>query len=663
MFKKFVYFPFLFSASLYSTTTFAQQVIPAPPSAEDFAMADDRSFSISDDGKKVAFLSGDEKNSKLVLIDIDAMDEIPINLGDTAKPRSVFWADSDHLLIKVSFAYNADIGAKDNNYKYEISRTLSYSLSTKKTAIIMPHPDLENNTSLRISYIDKKNKKIIVLGLTSDIKDREYVVFGYDDKLKWSLGAYFADFNSGTGKNIVDGNVYTDDFIFDKMGNPRLRIDVDVKNRKATIFKLIDKKAIKLLEWDNVKKLPFEIEGFIDDKNILISEDEKSNSRLKTINIENGNKSDFIIGEKKNILNIIKDPYTKEPIGIEFDDSNNSSEWLDEKLKKAQILLDKTFAGKNITIDDWDEKREKLLVSVSSGNQKTHTYLFNIKTNNAGDLSLFPDSIANYEFPVKTYEKFKASDGLEIPVYITRPKNQNHKKLPAILLPHGGPRARDDDDFDYISQFLASRGYVVIQPQFRGSTGNGIDFENAGYGEWAGKMQTDTIEALDYAISKGDIDKNRTCIVGASYGGYSALVGIAQSADKLKCAISFGGISDLALMQYTEEDRGGGLSGSVAYWREHMGVTRYDSAKIHSISPLYMVDKIKSPVLLMHGTDDTVVMPEQSQKMYNALKRAGKDVKYIELKDEDHWLSREKTRAQFLKEMENFLAPILKPQE
>lgn len=660
MFKKVLYFSCLLKISLYSSISFAQA---APsnviPSAEDFALPEDRSFSISDDGKKVAFLSGDESDSKLIVIDIEEMNEIPLSLGDKTKPRSVSWADSDHLLITVSFSYNDDIGSKSNNYKYEMYRTLSYSLSTKKNAVIMPIPDLESNTGFPIKYIDRQKKRVILTGVTSDVKDRGFVVIGQDDKINWKLGAYYSNIDTGKGAELAVGNEITDDYIFDKNGNPRLRIDIDAKSRKVHLYKLLGRKAVDFLSWNDAIDIPFSIEGFLDNDSLLILESDDETTKLLKLNIETGGKTEFLPGEKRNISNVIVDPYTKEPIGIVFDGIENNIKWLDETLEKKQAQLNKTFQGKMVDIDDWDEKREKLLISVSSGNEKTHTYLFDTKTNQAGDLSMFPDSIANYQFAPKNYEKFKASDGLEIPVYITRPKNTKGKKMPALLLPHGGPKAHDDANFDYISQFLASLGYIVIQPQFRGSTGYGKSFSDAGYGEWAGKMQTDTIEALGYAISKGDIDKDRVCIVGASYGGYSALVGAAQDADKFKCAISYGGVFDLAAFQFEKENR----SGSIAYWREHMGATRYDTVKIHSISPLYMVDKIKSPVLLMHGTDDTVVMPEQSQKMYNALKKAGKEVKYIELKDEDHWLSREKTRAQFLKEMENFLAPILKPQE
>ncbi len=650
MFKRIVCFVFLLSSSLYSTNSLAEQAVMAPPSAEDFAIRGDRSFSISKDGKKIAFLTGDMADAKLIILDAETGDEIPINLGKETKPRSVYWADNDHLLITVSFSYNDDENSRKNNYKYEFYRTLSYSTSAKNAKILSPSDKLDRSTNLPILYIDSENKKVTMGG---------YYPWGSD--FVYSL--FSVDLDTGKGKEIITGNDLTEDFYLDRNGKPRLRLDIDAKNKYVKLYDVTDKKNKLLLDLKDTVKLPFSIQGFLDYNTLLILDLENNKSIAKKYKFETNEVENYFSDEKYDVSNIIIDPYTKTPLGIAFEGYVPSVKWFDDKLENYQSLLKKTFPDKYLSIIDWDEKFENLIVNSQSGNQKSQTYIYNTKSKTVSELAFIPDSFLEYDFPIKTIEKFKASDGLEIPVFITRPKNPNKKKMPAILLPHGGPKAQDDISFDYISQFLSTRGFIVIQPQFRGSTGNGGDFSDAGYGEWAGKMQTDTIEALDYAISKGDVDKNRVCIVGASYGGYAALVGAAQDADKFKCAVSYGGVFDLAAMQRVDEYRSGGISPEVIFWREHIGLTRFDTKKIHAISPIYMVEKITSPILLVHGTDDTVVMPEQSQKMYAALKKAGKDVKYIELKDEDHWLSREKTRAQFLKEMENFLVPILKPQE
>lgn len=215
--------------------------IQTPPSAEDFAIPDDRSFSISNDGKKVAFLSGDEKDSKLVLIDLEKGEEIPINLGDKTKPRGVFWADNDHLLITVSYIFNGDEFTRSNYYKYEMRRTVSISLSKGTIKTIMPLDALEINTALPIMYIDREKNRVIVSDQTA---------------------LYYAKLDTGRGNEIIKGNANTKDFVLDKKGTPRLRLDIDVKKRKTKLYKINGKKEIEFLEFEDSVGLPFQFRVF-----------------------------------------------------------------------------------------------------------------------------------------------------------------------------------------------------------------------------------------------------------------------------------------------------------------------------------------------------------------------------------------------------------------
>ena len=150
---------------------------------------------------------------------------------------------------------------------------------------------------------------------------------------------------------------------------------------------------------------------------------------------------------------------------------------------------------------------------------------------------------------------YKARDGLEIPAYVTLPPRAPPKdaRLPLVAPPHGGPRVRDAYDFDYVAQFLATRGYAVLQPQFRGSAGFGEDFVKAGKGEWGGKMQTDLLDGVAVLAAAGEVDPKRVCIVGASFGGYAALAGATLLPDAYRCAASIAGIGDLGQLILEEE--------------------------------------------------------------------------------------------------------------
>jgi len=222
-------------------------------------------------------------------------------------------------------------------------------------------------------------------------------------------------------------------------------------------------------------------------------------------------------------------------------------------------------------------------------------------------------------------------------------------------MPHGGPQSRDTAGFDWWAQALASRGYAVLQANFRGSSGYGRKFVEAAYGEWGGKMQTDLSDGVRALAKSGTIDPKRVCIAGASYGGYAALAGITLDKGVYRCAVAVAGVSDMGKMLDWEIQRQGADTETVRYWKRYMGVEKSNAPEIAARSPANFAAQADGPVLLIHGKDDTVVAYDQSLSMRRALEKAGKPVQFVTLKAEDHWLSREGTRQQMLSETVAFL--------
>jgi len=249
---------------------------------------------------------------------------------------------------------------------------------------------------------------------------------------------------------------------------------------------------------------------------------------------------------------------------------------------------------------------------------------------------------------------YAAADGLEIPAYLTVPRGRPAKGLALIVLPHGGPAARDTAEFDWWSQALADQGYAVLQPNYRGSTVTEHLLE-AGFGQWGRKMQTDLSDGVRYLVKEGIADPAKVCIVGGSYGGYAALAGVTLDPSVYRCAISVAGLSDLGKMLAWKSRGGIDARGIARYWDRFWGVSGGLDPALDQISPIKHVDAVKVPVLLIHGRDDTVVPFEQSQIMFDALKSAKKDVELVALKKEDHWLSRSETRLQMLQTTIDFL--------
>ena len=214
-------------------------------------------------------------------------------------------------------------------------------------------------------------------------------------------------------------------------------------------------------------------------------------------------------------------------------------------------------------------------------------------------------------------------------------------------MPHGGPSARDEERWDWIAQFLADRGYAVIQPNYRGSSGYGTAFAALGRGEWGRKMQDDIDDAVAHLAAEGTIDPARACIVGASYGGYAALRAAQRDPGRYRCAVSYAGVSDLnAISRY---DRNFLNSRGRNQW------LRAQAPNLRDVSPINHAADFGIPVLLMHGDRDVVVPVSESRRMAERLREAGKVYRYVEQAGGDHHFSSGAHRLEFLREMEAFL--------
>jgi len=308
------------------------------------------------------------------------------------------------------------------------------------------------------------------------------------------------------------------------------------------------------------------------------------------------------------------------------------------------------------TVVDSAADGHRLLILAAGGN-RPGSYFFLTRSRNAASLSplgaIRPDIPDSTLAPV-TPITYRARDGLTIHGYVTLPpgRSMNDKRpIPFVILPHGGPSTRDILGFDYLAQMIASRGYGVLQPNYRGSRGYGGDFEKAGFAQWGLKMQDDVTDGTTWLIDRKLADPKRICIVGWSYGGYVALMGAIKTPDLYRCAASMAGVTDLRRrLDRANQSRFADLN-----------LPRFDSdpAIIAANSPVLHADQIHIPVFLAHGRRDFTVSVEDSEAMEEALRNAGKPVETLYFDDDDHYLFREGDRIAFLKALESFLAENL----
>jgi dipeptidyl aminopeptidase/acylaminoacyl peptidase len=227
-------------------------------------------------------------------------------------------------------------------------------------------------------------------------------------------------------------------------------------------------------------------------------------------------------------------------------------------------------------------------------------------------------------------------DGLRVTAYLTTPTGSSPTKRPLVVMPHGGPEARDTLAFDPLVQAFAQQGWMVLQVNFRGSGGYGRKFTNAGRKHWSDLMQNDIEDAVKGVHDRGVIDESRIAICGISYGGYAALMGAVKTPDVYKAVVSIAGVSDLPKMLAFVRERDGASSLTYNYWRDTIGDPTDDRKALLAGSPALRAGEIRAPVLLMHGDLDPIVGVEQSRTMSRALKGAHRVVDYVEVSVEGH---------------------------
>jgi dipeptidyl aminopeptidase/acylaminoacyl peptidase len=374
-----------------------------------------------------------------------------------------------------------------------------------------------------------------------------------------------------------------------------------------------------------------------------------ADSRIVEIKMDSGAKEDILPGG----TSLLFSPTTRLLIGAILPDGKNQMTVYEPTLEKRHASIKRAFKTGTLSIHSVSADLTKIVVYTEDNDLPGTWQFVDFKTGQANPVAeSYPGIASAMVGPSKRFS-YKAADGLGMDGILTLPPGGTGKNLPVVVIPHGGPESSDEPGFDPWAQVFASRGYAVFQPNFRGSGGYGVEFRNAGFGEWGRKMQSDISDGVAALAAEGIVDPKRACIVGGSYGGYAALAGVTVQQGLYRCAVSLGGVSDPADMLLKGARLGHGKD-ERRYWNSYLGASTPGGIP-KEISPRMNAAKADAPILLVHGEKDTVVPPEQSKDMLNALRSAGKAVEFIELKDEDHWLSRSSTRLEWFKAMVAFV--------
>jgi dipeptidyl aminopeptidase/acylaminoacyl peptidase len=633
-------FAILAGAWFWATATFAQA--PAPPPLEAYGRLPAlEEMQISPDGSHLAYVTTDGDQRLLVVQERETRKVGSVIKLGRIKLRGVEWADDRRLLITTSATSEV----------FELTSSRSEWLTAQVFDIVS-----RKQTRLLLNIEDTLNTVVGDPAIrTIGGKTYAFLKTGRFERSHGTLALFRVDLDSGAAVMLEAGREDTDDWFVDKDGRPVAEARYVTTTGK---WSLLINQAKGGWTVSRAMDAPLdhpEIVGYgKDGQSLLVHTLEGHKDMFHAASLVDGS---WGPAEPDDYAALIFDSTSHALLGgVDLKGDQRRVDFFDPAVAAIWKAIEKAYPDERVHLESWTRDHRKVVVLVD-GARDGYAYALDDLDAKTGDwLGAVYPMVPQEQIAQPKALSYRAADGLEIPAYLTVPVGGSGKNLPLIVMPHGGPAERDTLDFDWLREALASRGYAVLQPNFRGSSGYHDDFLSAGYGQWGRKMQTDLSDGVRYLSAQGIVDPRRVCIFGWSYGGYAALAGAALDPGVYRCAADMAGPADLQLMLlHAQAENAGRDSETLRYWDRYMGVKGPSDPVLAQISPASQAAKIDIPILIVHGKDDTVVDYRQSVAMADALKRAGKPYTFVTLDGEDHWGSRGETRLKLLQAVMGFL--------
>ena len=627
--------------------------------AQLFSKGDEYSdVKISPTGKYLSAITSVEGKNVLLVLDAQTKKLLnAIRFPDNAQVGDYEWANSERLVLAKEYLK----GWQDTPIYY--GELMAVNADGSRKAYLFGFESGEQQTGSNIKKNTPMRASAFILDPLPD--DERYMLVNaipWNDRInldfELSQDVYRVDLFNGTRKRITGSPIGRARFMTDHDGEVRFVAGEDSKNITKVFYR-------KDGDWINTDKLnlgltDFKPLSFADDKNTIYAAGRSQGETLGVykINLETGDKTEIIQDENVDPSNFWINGTNKQLYAVEFENGYPSYAFVDNEDSHAKLLKDLLGAlpGHQVRIVSETRNAAKLVVLAFNDRNPGDYYIFDTKTLKLEYLAaakkwLDPEQMADVK-PIS----FTSRDGKQLHGYLTLPFGKEAKNLPLVVNPHGGPHGiRDWWGFDPQNQYLASQGIAVLQVNFRGSGGYGDQFERAGYQKWGSDIQHDIIDATQYVIDQGFADKERICIVGGSFGGYSALQSAVLAPDMFKCAIGVAGVYDLELM-FNEGDVANSRSGT-SYLKDVLG---QDKAVLKAMSPSENVDKLKANILLVHGGEDDRAPIEQLESLEKGLKAHNYPYQKLVMDNEGHGFYNDEHRAKYYEQMLSFLKTNLK---
>ena len=618
----------------------AAPLAAAPPPVEAYGMLPSlEAARLSPDGTMVAFLASVQGRRCLVIHFLDIEHKPKIICPGKVEVRWFAWKTNARVLLSIYEPLPNPGGRLVN-----VSELIGMDVDGTHTQLLM-----RPREGFFINYANDA-----VLDFLAN--DPDHILMKIFETSPTIQDIVKVDVNTGKHEIFVSASDNVRDWITDSQGRPRLGLQVDGRKVDAVYRDDIGASLIKIEGDDIIGKSGFALVGLSDTPGVIYvaSNHETGRFCIYLYDVKNKKVVDRYASDPGvDITNVILD--RKQIVGYQFADDMSRQVFTDPAWKHDAEAIEKQFPAAHIQLVDRISDGQRVLVAIDSNNLPPTYYVLARHPGKPTTLSpigdtrpYIPDEAVA---PVKAIV-YRARDGLQIHAYLTLPPGKPKGPIPFVVLPHGGPYARDYLGFDYVAQMIASRGYGVLQPNYRGSTGYGSGFLIAGFQEWGRKMQDDVTDGTKWLIEQKLADPARICIVGWSYGGYAALMGAVREPDLYRCAASMAGVTDLRHVQPA--------SGQVMANRA-VPQLNGDKSLIDENSPARNAAKINIPILLVHGRQDVNVSFKDSEEMERELRAAGKTVDTLYFDAEDHFLFKEGDRVAFLKKLDQFLEDNLGP--
>jgi dipeptidyl aminopeptidase/acylaminoacyl peptidase len=606
---------------------------------------------LSPDGRRLAFLKNQDEWTFLATQEVGAGRAQPVLKTDNDRFRFgwIGWANPERILYSVAFP-GPGLGAKATERRL---LAINYDGSIP-LALVEPH----DRSKGRTDWFSRIQDRVVHLLPNDD----NHILVSLDLESPDLPGVYRFDIYKGEKTRVEEHRAPIRNWTADAQGRVRVGYGFEDIDFSVILFDSKQGEWRTAWTWETLDDRAIEPLGFGTDPHWLyVRALKKGRMAVFKVDTRTEDTTFRVVAsdpEYDLLGGLVRWPPSDDAVGIYYSGDSGRVIYWNEDAKRFQAAIDRALPGMTNYIGDWSRDGRRYLV-YSSGHRKPGRYY-------VGDRDTHELWVVGAEYPQLDEDElsgreaitYRSREGLEIEGYLTLPRGRSPEMLPTIIHPDGWPASRDTAGFDYWTEFFASHGYAVLQMSFRGSAGHGPDFVGRGLESWGPEMQDDITDGARWLIEQGTSDPERICIVGASYGGYAALMGAVKTPDLYRCAVSFAGVSDLPAL----------VRDSRLYPNKEIAALQIEERsaereQLRAASPALHAESIKAPILLVHGERDRSVPVEQSRRMAKALRKHKKSHQFVELDEGTHLLTRSENRIKFFRLMEEFLAEHLQPRQ